>query len=77
VKWKKDTEGSDFIKASLLDNNLQPLYLQVWGGTNTIARSLKAIEDQYKGTPQWSVIYKKVLRQSHHLCHTRSGCYLS
>jgi hypothetical protein len=59
-EMEKDTEGSDFIKAKLLDDNLQPLYLQVWGGTNTIARSLKSIEDEYKGTPQWSAIYKKV-----------------
>jgi hypothetical protein len=55
-----DTEGSDFIKAKLLDDDLTPLYLQVWGGTNTIARALKAIEDQYKNTAQWSKVYKKV-----------------
>lgn len=59
-EMEKDTEGSEFIKSSLLDNNTEPLYLQVWGGTNTIARSLKSIEDQYKGTPQWKTIYKKV-----------------
>jgi len=56
----KDTDGSDFIKAKLLDDNMEPLYLQVWGGTNTIARALKSIEDQYKNTSQWPSIYKKV-----------------
>lgn len=56
----KDTEGSDFIKAKLLDDNTEPLYLQVWGGTNTIARALKSIEDEYKNTKQWASIYKKV-----------------
>jgi hypothetical protein len=56
----KDTEGSNFIKAKLLDNTTQPIYLQVWGGTNTIARALKSIEDQYKNTPDWKKIYKKV-----------------
>ncbi len=56
----KDTDGSDFIKAKLLDDNTEPLYLQVWGGTNTIARALKSIEDQYKNTDQWEKIYKKV-----------------
>jgi Protein of unknown function (DUF1593) len=55
-----DTEGSDFIKKKLLDDNLQPIYLQVWGGTNTIARALQSIENQYKNTPEWSKIYKKV-----------------
>ncbi len=56
----KDTEGSDFIKGKLLDETKEPLYLQVWGGTNTIARALKSIDDQYRNTPQWPTIYKKV-----------------
>jgi hypothetical protein len=56
----KDTEGSNFLMAKLLDNNLEPLYLQVWGGTNTIARALKAIEDKYKGTSEWNKIYNKI-----------------
>jgi hypothetical protein len=43
---------------------LTPLYLQVWGGTNTIARALKSIEDQYKNTPQWDKIYKKVCQKA-------------
>jgi hypothetical protein len=55
-----DTEGSDFIKKLLLDNNPVPLYIQLWGGTNTVARALKSIEDEYKNTPQWKSIYKKV-----------------
>lgn len=59
-EMEKDTDGSDFIKAKLLDNNTEPLYLQVWGGTNTVARALKSIEDQYKDSPQWASIYKKV-----------------
>jgi hypothetical protein len=56
----QNTEGSDFIKAKLLDDNTEPLYLQVWGGTNTIARALKSIEDEYKNTDKWPAIYKKV-----------------
>ena len=55
-----DTEGSNFIKEKLLDDNLEPIYLQVWGGTNTIARALKSIEDEYKDTDEWSQIYRKV-----------------
>lgn len=55
-----DTEGSDFIKAKLLDDNMTPLYLQVWGGTNTIARALKSIENEYSNTPEWESIQKKV-----------------
>ena len=63
----KNTEGSDFIKSKLLDDNMQPIYLQVWGGTNTIARALKSIEDDYcqmdasgNKTAKWQAIYKKV-----------------
>ncbi|TDQ15084.1 uncharacterized protein DUF1593 [Algoriphagus boseongensis] len=56
-----DTDGSDFIKTKLLDEDMEPIYLQVWGGTNTIARALKSIEDQYKNTPEWQSIYQKVV----------------
>ncbi len=57
---ENDTEGSDFIKSKLLDDNQLPLYLQVWGGTNTIARALKSVEDQYFNTAEWQAVYKKV-----------------
>ncbi|MGC4037271.1 MAG: DUF1593 domain-containing protein [Chitinophagaceae bacterium] len=56
----KNTEGSDFIKAILLDDKPGPVYLQIWGGTNTIARALKSIEDDFKNTAQWKTIYKKI-----------------
>ncbi|WP_035467816.1 DUF1593 domain-containing protein [Algoriphagus mannitolivorans] len=59
-EMEKDTPGSDFIKEKLLDEDMEPIYLQVWGGTNTIARALKSIEDQYKGTPEWEAVYQKV-----------------
>ncbi|MDQ7908300.1 DUF1593 domain-containing protein [Phytohabitans sp. ZYX-F-186] len=55
-----DTEGSDAIKKVLLDNKGGPVYLQVWGGSNTIARALLSIEEQYRDTPQWTKIYEKV-----------------
>jgi len=60
----KDTPGSDLIKALLLDNKPGPIYLLAWGGQSTIARALKSIQDQYKDTPQWSVIYQKVARKA-------------
>ena len=55
-----DTEGSNFIKKILLDSNPSPVYLQIWGGTNTVARALKSIEDEYKGKANWEAIEKKV-----------------
>jgi hypothetical protein len=59
-----DTEGSDYIKKLLLDNNPVPLHLQIWGGTNTVARALKSIEVEYKNTPQWKSIYKNVCNKA-------------
>lgn len=56
----KDTEGSDFIKHVLLDASTDPVYIQLWGGTNTVARALKSIENQYKNTAEWTAISKKV-----------------
>jgi hypothetical protein len=63
-EMEKDTDGSNFIKANLLDDNKEPVYLQVWGGTNTIARALKSIEDQYKNTDKWNEVYSKVCEKA-------------
>ena len=54
------TEGSDFIKDILLDDEEGPVYVQIWGGTNTLARALKSIQEQYEGTHEWEAVYKKV-----------------
>ncbi len=59
-EMSKDTEGSNFIKTKLLDANSTPIYLQIWGGTNTVARALKSIEDQYQSTNEWTAIKKRV-----------------
>lgn len=59
-EMEQDTEGSDFIKKILLDDSTEPVYLQIWGGTNTVARALKSIEDEYKNTAQWPSIVKRV-----------------
>lgn len=61
---EKDTEGSDWIKAKLLDDNPEPIYLQAWGGTNTIARALKSIEAEYADTEGWEDIYRKVSQKA-------------
>jgi hypothetical protein len=39
------TEGSEWIKAKILDNDSRTLYIQAWGGTNTTARALKSIQE--------------------------------
>lgn len=63
-EMSKDTPGSNLIKSLLLDNEESPVYLHAWGGQSTIARALKSIEEQYKGTPQWAAIRAKVIRKA-------------
>jgi len=43
----RDTPGSDRIVEVLLDDQPGPVYLQAWGGTNTIARALWKIQHEH------------------------------
>lgn len=54
------TEGSERIREILLDDKPGPVHIGVWGGTNTLARALKSIEEQYRGTSRWEAVYSKV-----------------
>ncbi|GAB2944779.1 DUF1593 domain-containing protein [Streptomyces heilongjiangensis] len=60
----KDTPGSDLIRQKLLDDRPGPLWLDTWGGTNTVARALKSIEDQYSGTAAWPEVQRKVSQKA-------------
>jgi hypothetical protein len=42
-----DTPGADLIVRVLLDDRPGPVYLQAWGGTNTIAKALATIQKQH------------------------------
>jgi hypothetical protein len=47
-EMKEVTAGSQHIVKVLLDEtDEQPVWLQAWGGTNTIARALKTIEEEH------------------------------
>lgn len=59
-----DTPGSDLIKQVLLDDVPEPVYLEAWGGQNTIARALKSIEDRYKATSEWDAVRRKVVAKA-------------
>lgn len=56
-----DTPGADRIVQVLLDDKPGPVYLQAWGGTNTIAKALSTIAekhpDQVEKVNQKAVIY--------------------
>ncbi|TDO48065.1 uncharacterized protein DUF1593 [Kribbella sp. VKM Ac-2527] len=58
---RADTEGSDLIKEILVDDEPGQVFLQAWGGPNTIARALRSVEDEFKGTGQWESIYAKIV----------------
>jgi hypothetical protein len=59
-----DTPGSDLIRDLLLDRDPRPLYLQAWGGTSTIARALKSVEDRYSGARQWQALKERISRKA-------------
>jgi hypothetical protein len=46
-EMEKDTPGADRIVRVLLDEKPGRVYLQAWGGTNTIAKALRTIQTQY------------------------------
>ena len=54
------TDGSEFLKALFLDDDPRTLYVQTWGGTNTTARALKSIEEEYADTEQWEAVRDKI-----------------
>lgn len=54
------TEGSEWVKECILDDDPRPLYLQSWGGFNTVTRALLSIQEEYGDTDQWEEIYSKV-----------------
>lgn len=59
----KNSPGSDLIKTLMLDDQPGPLFITAWGGHSTIARALKAIQEQYENTTQWEAIKKKISRK--------------
>ncbi|MFZ0530624.1 MAG: nucleoside hydrolase-like domain-containing protein, partial [Propionicimonas sp.] len=62
--FSADTEGSELIRAALLDDDPRPLYLQIWGGTNTVARALVSIEQQFRDSPEWPAVRAKVTEKA-------------
>lgn len=57
------SEGSELIRARILDNDDRTLYIQVWGGCNTIARALMDIQKEYGHTPEWPALHEKITKK--------------
>ena len=58
--FSKETEGSELIRAAIMDEVPGPLFITAWGGMSTIARALRSIEERYAKTPEWDAVQKKV-----------------
>jgi hypothetical protein len=60
-EMEQDTPGADRIVSVLLDDRPGPVYLQAWGGTNTIAKALSTIQtrhpDQVDRVSQKAVVF--------------------
>ena len=57
------TEGSELIRARILDDDPRPLYIQVWGGTNTIARALMDIQKEFGDSPEWPEMHARITKK--------------
>lgn len=57
------TEGSELIRRAILDDDPRTLYIQVWGGCNTICRALMDIEDEFASSPDWDALHEKITRK--------------
>lgn len=59
------TEGSEWIKNKLMDEtDNEEIYLQAWGGTNTIARALKSIEEENSKKANWPAIQARISKKA-------------
>lgn len=62
-EMEQATEGSELIREKIMDEDPRTLYLQVWGGTNTIARALKDIQEQYESEAEWAQLREKITKK--------------
>lgn len=56
----EDTDGSELIRRAIFRDDPRTLYLLAGGGTNTIARALRHIEEEFRGTDEWEAVYRQV-----------------
>ncbi|WP_082097447.1 nucleoside hydrolase-like domain-containing protein [Demequina silvatica] len=54
------TEGSELIVDRILADEPGPLYVLAWGGTNSLARALKSIEEEYSSSPEWPAMQAEI-----------------
>ena len=55
-----DTEGSELVKARMLADDPRPLFIEVGGGANTVARALMSIHEAYADSADWEALYDRL-----------------
>lgn len=70
-----DTEGSDWIKQCMLDDDPRPLYITAWGGINTTVRALLSIYEEYGQTEQWDEIRQKITDKCYFSGQGEDNCW--
>ena len=60
----EDTDGSELIRKAIFKDDSRQLYLLAGGGTNTIARALRRIEEEWRNTPEWERVYREVCEKA-------------
>lgn len=58
-----ETEGSRLIERCIMDDREDILYLQSWGGVNTIVRALLSIWEKHSGKYDWPAVCEKVVKK--------------
>lgn len=72
------TEGSECIRKAILAADDRPLYIQVWGGCNTIARALLDIENEFSNAENWNALHQKISdKVVLFACGEQDECYRS
>lgn len=59
-EMEKVTEGSELIRRAILSDKPGKLYVQIGGGTSTVARALRSIEEDYRNQDCWETVRQKV-----------------
>lgn len=58
---REPSEGSELIRQCIMDDDDErTLYIETWGGFNTVARALLSIYEEYGETEEWPDVYRRI-----------------
>lgn len=62
--YSRETPGSKLIAEALLDDDPEPIHLQMWAGTSTVARALLSIEERFAESADWPEVHARISRKA-------------